>query len=513
MMVHACTIAMAMAQLHRCIRKSKVVRRLNKEMARVSKVAYDKLPNLQMAYACPMSRPMVKFRKGKKTAKSHRLRSTGHRRNAVMMLRTLVTFKSTRHGLNQLHFDTESAPIRIDNCCSKCITNDIKDLIPSSIKKTTKMVRGFNGKECAATCRGTLRWSWDDDLGVRTTFLIPNSYYALQAISKLLCPQHWAQEAADHTPFHHGTGCDTNDRCVTLYWNQRANTRTVPLDPSINVGVLYTTTGYQARDDSCQVVEASMATHNMLCCHDLGIASDDKGEEEEAFLPIKDIEVLKEKLRQLQEELGPKEDLAFNLQGPLQQEEDAREVDIDEEDHIDEPALAKMLREHHQLTHLPFSRMRAMSRAGLLPSTFQTCQEPVCSSCLYGKAMRRPWRTKGSSTGGLKRATYTGQCVAVNQSKLLSPGLVAQLKGIPTKKRYTCATVFVDLFSDFSYVHFQYSANAAETVEAKHAFEKYARSHGVAIKAYHANNSRFAEKLWLADSEWQGQRVTYSTQA
>jgi len=31
------------------------------------------------------------------------------------------------NGLNHLHFDTESVPIQVDNCCSKCITNDIKD--------------------------------------------------------------------------------------------------------------------------------------------------------------------------------------------------------------------------------------------------------------------------------------------------------------------------------------------------------------------------------------------------
>jgi len=57
--------------------------------------------------------------------------------------------------------------------------------------------------------------------------------------------------------------------------------------------------------------------------------------------------------------------------------------------------------------------------------------------------------------GTLKCATYPGQCVAVDQSESPLPGLVAQLKGIPTKKWYACATVFVDLYSDFSCVHFQ----------------------------------------------------------
>jgi len=89
---------------------------------------------------------------------------------------------------------------------------------------------------------------------------------------------------------------------------------------------------------------------------------------------------------------------------------------------------------------------------------------------------------------GLKRATSPGQCVAVDQSESLVPGLVAQLKGIPTKKRYTCATVFVDLYSDFLYAHFQYSTNAQDTLDTKHSFERFAKSHGVQVHNYLADN-------------------------
>jgi len=95
--------------------------------------------------------------------------------------------------------------------------------------------------------------------------------------------------------------------------------------------------------------------------------------------------------------------------------------------------------------------------------------------------------------------------VAVDQSKSLVPGLGAQLKGIPTKKQYTCTTVFIDLYSDFSFVHFQYSMNAQETLEAKQAFEWFAKSHGVDIRAYHADNGRFMGKLWLEDADKKGQ--------
>jgi len=62
-------------------------------------------------------------------------------------------------------------------------------MIPTSLVRTCKVVRGFKGEECMATCCGTIKWSWEDDMGEQHTFLIPNSYFVPQAISRLLCPQ------------------------------------------------------------------------------------------------------------------------------------------------------------------------------------------------------------------------------------------------------------------------------------------------------------------------------------
>jgi hypothetical protein len=40
--------------------------------------------------------------------------------------------------------------------------------------------------------------------------------------------------------------------------------------------------------------------------------------------------------------------------------------------------------------------------------------------------------------------------------------------------------------------------NAAETIEAKEAFERWSASHGVKIKHYHADNGRFAENAFMS---------------
>jgi len=46
-------------------------------------------------------------------------------------------------------------------------------------------------------------------------------------------------------------------------------------------------------------------------------------------------------------------------------------------------------------------------------------------------------------------------------------------------------------------------------LEAKAAFERFAKSHRVEVKAYHADNGCFAEKAWQQDAEAKGQHLNY----
>jgi hypothetical protein len=84
----------------------------------------------------------------------------------------------------------------------------------------------------------------------------------------------------------------------------------------------------------------------------------------------------------------------------------------------------------------------------------------------------------------------------VDQLESTTPGLIAQLKGIPTTKRYKVATVFVDHYSRLSYVHLQKMTSASETIEAKDSFKHFARAHGITVLHYHADNGRFADNMF-----------------
>jgi hypothetical protein len=100
--------------------------------------------------------------------------------------------------------------------------------------------------------------------------------------------------------------------------------------------------------------------------------------------------------------------------------------------------------------------------------------------------------------------------VAVDQMESSTAGFIGQLKGaILTTLRYKYATVFVDLFSDYTYVYLHTKITSEETVKAKKAFESHAESFGVKIKQYHADNGRFQDAAFKTHCELQGQTLTF----
>jgi hypothetical protein len=99
---------------------------------------------------------------------------------------------------------------------------------------------------------------------------------------------------------------------------------------------------------------------------------------------------------------------------------------------------------HVRLGHLPFNRIQLATKQGILPTRIATCHVPKCASCLFGKAKRRPWRTRGCAGQIGRTATKPGDMVSVDQLISKTPGLVAQSTGTLTKHRHTVATIFVD---------------------------------------------------------------------
>jgi GAG-pre-integrase domain len=417
-----------------------------------------------------------------------------------------IAFQSTEENepiVRKYRFDTDSYPIRVDNCCTCCISPSLSDFVGPVVKVRKRSVKGFSGHTSVVQHRGTVLWTISDDAGVPHEIRIPNSYHVPDAPCRLLSPQHWSQQMKD--PY--GTWCATFGTEIVLQWNHRQHTRTIKLDPaSNNVATMWSSPSYSKYADHEHDVQFKLV--GPTCYSSDVVVTDDEMEDEDEEEPSDMHEGADESYgsNTIRPE-GVTTHFDLNAGGsrplePAMVEDDNLDLSMDDS--------AKMLKWHHRLGHIPMRRIQIMAERGQLPKQLAKCRVPMCQACIYGKLMRKRWRSKGVlNAEKLRTITAPGQCVSVDQLESTIPGLVGQLKGKLTLARYKAATVFVDHFSDLVFVHVQQSTSAKETIEAKAAFEQYARTCGVLIKHYHADNGRFAENLWRADVLEKGQRLTF----
>jgi len=129
---------------------------------------------------------------------------------------------------------------------------------------------------------------------------------------------------------------------------------------------------------------------------------------------------------------------------------------------------------HLKLNHLSFTKIKLMASQGKFPKKLTTIDIHFCPACAYSKATRRPWRYK-SGNHKIKESTKPVQCVSIDTFESSTTGFVVQLKGSLTNKRYKVATVFIDHYSDLSFVCPQEDNSSAELIKAKIAFEQFAQ--------------------------------------
>ena len=401
-------------------------------------------------------------------------------------------------------FDSDSQALMLDDGASACITNDKRDFIEPPTRVNRK-VRGIKG-HAKATYRGTIKWHVEDDTGLVHVMIIKGAYLIPEAVTRILSPQHLAQQADDHYPKEEGTGAITTSKSITLFWSQRRFTKTVPLDPTTNVGLTTTASGARSFRAFCATLNQQETKQtNIFTTH---IIPDD--EEDESFQPKDPVEPPQATEDNSDELLKPSDDApSLTPQATV--------IDMGPMTHVipDEPEPKtldpqdELLRWHYRLGHLPFDRVKQLAHAGQLPKRMLNCPTPFCAACQYGKMTKRPWRVKGDNKGTAKTATRPGQIVSVDQLESTTPGFIAQLKGTITQQRYKYATVFVDQFSKYTFVYLQKRITSQETVMAKQAFERSSEQRGVRITHYHADNGRFADNAFIQDCHANRQSLSY----
>ena len=400
-----------------------------------------------------------------------------------------------------IHFDTDSEHVGIDNRCSACISHKIEDFIGSP-NQTKRTIKGFGGARINNIMKGTIKWKWSDDQGKIHEFKIPNSYYVPEGGVRLLSPQHWAQEQRKVNKRKDIVyGCNTMHHSSTLYWND-GDKLTVPIDPSNNVATFTLAPGFGNFKLFCEKAEIEY--------------------EKECLEPI----ICNPAEMEDDEEVSPRYEKSTNdLQWPNDHSPDNTEFNINEKtknESLDTNGMnhecsiengnlsAELLELHQRYGHISFKRLVEMSRQGVIHKKYSKCQIPTCSACLFAKATKRKWRDKGRNDFMKIEAKQPGDCVSVDQLVSPTPGLVAQMTGKLTTKRYKYATVFVDQATRLGYIYLQTTADADETIKAKRSFEEYASQRGVQIKAYHADNGIFRANKWVNACRESKQPLTFA---
>ena len=399
---------------------------------------------------------------------------------------------------SQVNFDTDSFIIGVDNHASRTLSNNKRHFIGYIRRLDNVFINGINGK--LPICGiGTIQWKIEDDDGKVHAIRIPNTFYVPQLEHCILSPQHWAQEANDHFPLIHGITSTTQARSEVLRWSQGKYQRTVMMDPDTNTPRFRSAAGtirYRAFEaEFHRLNKPTHANHHSHCqCRHVC----NRMEHRPYVNPIMKPQAHQPHLTE--DNLSDYVNQKLNSKRVL---EDLQVTDVDD-------LQSELMTWHHRLGHCSFRILRALAVFGIIPKKLSTIRPPKCATCLYGSMTKRPWRTKAMSNRvKVRQVTQPGDCVSVDQMQSTLPGFMGQLKGRLTKKRYNCATVFVDHHSRLTYIHLQESLSSEHTLQAKHAFEAFCNKHHVIVSHYHADNGRFADNMFLSDIKNRSQTISF----
>ena len=167
---------------------------------------------------------------------------------------------------------------------------------------------------------------------------------------------------------------------------------------------------------------------------------------------------------------------------------------------------------HHRLRCAPLRTLQRLSARGVLPSCIQHVRTmPLCASCAFATAHRKGWRTKKLADSHIRKKNQTRPGDGTSCDHIVShqPGLIPQVSGILTNKRYWGSVIYCDHNSDFIFNYLITGTTSAETLASKQAYERVAMNHNVNIKAYHADNLRFNDNNFRASCLKLGQQLTF----
>ena len=143
--------------------------------------------------------------------------------------------------------------------------------------------------------------------------------------------------------------------------------------------------------------------------------------------------------------------------------------------------------------------------------------QPKCAACQFGKQVRRPDGSPITTKhpdhiGALKEGQLKpGDTVFTDQLESRVRGCLLHTAGREQESNRFCgSSVFVDAASGYVHIEHQVTLNAADSINAKSAFERMARDVGVDIAKYHTDNRIYTSKAYVADLVRNNQSIQHS---
>ena len=441
-------------------------------------------------------------------------------RRDVLTLMAMASTSNTQNGLRKTpipcQFDSDSFIIGLDSYSSRCLSNKKSHF--TNLKPTPSNFGSLKGIGGNTTIEGigTLSWDIEDDFGVARRLIIPNSLYVPLVPKCLLSPQHLAQ--VSYGDQRHTTYLEMRHDRGILHWGPKgqfkktgmisklSNTPDIYSAPVCSSFNKYST----LTSKQCHMCETVCYPAHIIPDDESSVSSAETSTsiEDSPVIITPENEETPSDTNNSSTPFSDHQDENITEFMTIDEPQQVNVIEPDEEELTASTPYAELLRWHYRLGHMSFHKLKAMARLGILPRQLMNVENPKCASCYFGKMTKRPWRTKAQPKRILP-TTRPGQCVSVDQMESSTTGFVAQLKGRLTTRRYRVATIFVDHYSDLSYVHLQSSTKSDETVEAKLAFEAFARDHGVNVQHYHADNGRFADNLFMKSIQDSNQTITF----
>jgi len=137
-------------------------------------------------------------------------------------------------------------------------------------------IKGYNGLSTKPLQIGTVKWPIRDDKGKIHQFILPNTYYAPDAETRLFSLQHWEQKIINGRQ----TNCVTYHDAIVLQWENGRFTKTIPLSQHPNnVAMMTTAPGTTTYTTLCTHINTtlpSLAYPTTIDIPDVPIITDDE---------------------------------------------------------------------------------------------------------------------------------------------------------------------------------------------------------------------------------------------